>query len=85
MYTIKLSPDQELPLSYKNLLHCICDCGKLFKRANIKFLLIYENDKLLKKLVNPRFRKVDKETFFGGFYEEGFIIKDQIQEYYINN
>jgi hypothetical protein len=85
MYTIKLSHGEELPVSYTNLIKCFCDVGKLFKRSNIKFLLVYENDKLLKKLVNPRFRKVDKETFFSGFYEEGFIIKDQVEEYYINN
>ena len=85
MYTIKLSPDQELPVSYSNLIKCISDVGKLFKRGNFKYLLIYENDKLLKKLVNPKYRKVDKETFFAGFYQEGFIIKDDTTEYYINN
>jgi len=85
MYTIQLPDFTELPINYNNLIKCLSDVGKLFKRSNIKFLLVYENDKLLKKLVNPRFRKVDKETFFSGFYEEGFIIKDQVEEYYINN
>lgn len=85
MYTIKLSPSEELPVSYNNLIKCFCDVGKLFKRSNIKFLLVYENDKLLKKLVNPKYRKVDKETFFAGFYQEGFIMKDKTEEYYIHN
>lgn len=85
MYTIKLPGNQELPVTYNNLIKCISDVGKLFKRGNIKFIIIYQDNKILKKLVNPRFKKVNKETFFAGFYEEGFILKDDTTEYYINN
>lgn len=85
MYTIKLPGNQELPVTYTNLIKCISDVGKLFKRGNIKFIIIYQDNKLLKKLVNPRFKKVNQEIFFAGFYEEGFILKDDTTEYYINN
>lgn len=86
MYTIKMPGNQELPVSYSNLIKCISDVGKLFKKGNFRFLTIYHNDKLLKKLVNPRFKEVSKEVFFAGFYDDGFIINDDDStEYYINN
>ena len=77
MYTIKLSPDQELPVSYSNLIKCISDVGKLFKRGNFKYLLIYENDKLLKTLVNPKFRQVNEEYFLNGIFDHGFLLRNE--------
>jgi hypothetical protein len=85
MYTIRLNTKEELPVSFKTVIDAIAAVGKLFKTNTFKYALLYEDGKLLKKLVNPRFKEVSKEVFFSGFYEEGFILKDDTTQYYINN
>ena len=88
VYRLHLQGNIEVPKKYKDLIELLSDVGKLFKKNSFKFVYITENDKFFKKLVNPRYSKVNEADFFynQNIGVEGFILNSEDgKEYYINN
>lgn len=79
-----------MPNEYKNIVEVFSVINKMFKLTNFHFVVIYENDKFLKKVVNPKFRQVSSNTFLNahntGMFTDAFILNENgVKQYYLND
>jgi len=90
-YTVELpGAVKALPNEFKNIPEVFSVIRKMFKLTNFHFCVIYENGQYLQKVINPKFRQVNSNTFLevhsNGMFTDAFILNENGEkQYYIND
>lgn len=78
IYTIELpTAVRVINNQYTDIIKCLADCYKIFKRKHFKVIIIKKNGIVFKKLIDPKYKETDK--ILSGI-KDYFILNDEGQQ-----
>jgi hypothetical protein len=87
-YTIELPGQVKIPKTYKSMIEAYSTIGKLLKADSCKYIVVYQDDKFFRKVINNRYKRVENAEWMkahnSGMFKDAFILNDNgTNEYYI--